>query len=130
MKIAKWIPILFWIAALYDGVLGLIFVVAPGYPFTLFDITPPNHMGYIQFPGALLLIFALIFLNIACNPVANRGLIIYGILLKVAYCSVSGWYWIATDLPGMWKPFTIADLVMGLLFILAHRKLPAAIYKN
>ena len=129
MKIAKWIPMLFWIAALYDGVLGLIFVMAPGYPFERFAVTPPNHMGYIQFPGALLLIFMLIFINIALNPVANRGLIIYGILLKVAYCGVSVGYWLTAELPGMWKPFTVADLAMGLLFILAYRKLPAAIYK-
>jgi hypothetical protein len=130
MKIARWIPWLFWITALYDGILGLIFIIAPDYPFKLFNVTPPNHMGYVQFPAALLLIFALIFLNIARDPVANRGLIIYGILLKAAYCSVSGWYWIATGLPGMWKPFTAADLVMGVLFILAYRKLPAAIYTH
>ncbi len=126
MKTAKWIPALFWIAALYDGVLGLLFIIAPGYPYELFGVTPPNHMGYVQFPAALLLIFALIFINIARDPVANRGLIIYGILLKAAYCGVCGWYWIATGLPGMWKPFCIVDLLMGLLFILAYGKLPAA----
>ncbi len=128
MKTAKWIPVLFWLAALYDGVLGLLFLFAPNYPFELFSVTPPNHMGYVQFPAALLLIFGLLFANIAWNPIANRGLIIYGVLLKAAYCGVSGWYWITTDLPGMWKPFAIADLMMGILFVAAYRQLPAHIF--
>jgi hypothetical protein len=128
MMVAKWIPVLFWITAVYDSVLGLVFLLSPGYPFELFGVTPPNHMGYVQFPAALLLIFAFLFFNIARNPLANRGLIVYGILFKAAYCGVSGWYWAVTDLPAMWKPFTLADLVMGLLFILAYRQLPADIF--
>jgi hypothetical protein len=120
MKLPKWISPLFVVAALYDGVLGLTFVLAPGLPFRLFEVTPPNHMGYVQFPAALLLIFGLMLAAVARNPIANRNLIPYGILLKVAYCSVVGRYWIAGGLPGMWKPFAIIDLVMGLLFIWAY----------
>ena len=120
MKATKWIALLFVIAALYDGILGLLFLAAPGWPFEHFDVTPPNHMGYIQFPAALLLIFGLMFATIAWNPLANRGLIVYGILLKVAYCSVSGWHWMATDIPVIWKPFTVIDMVMGVLFVWAY----------
>lgn len=120
MKATKWIVWLFVIAALYDGVLGLLFLAAPGWPFDQFNVPRPNHLGYVQFPAALLLIFGLIFAAIARNPVANRHLIVYGILLKIAYCSVAGWHWIATDIPIIWKPFVVIDAVMGVLFVWAY----------
>lgn len=124
MKVPKWIPALFIVAALYDGVLGVWFLVAPESPFNLFNVTPPNHVGYVQFPAALLLVFAFLFINIARDPAANRGLIQYGILLKLAYCGVSGWHWLADGIPTMWKPFTIIDLAMGVLFVWAYLILP------
>jgi hypothetical protein len=120
MKTPLWIPLLFVIAALYDAALGLLFLIAPEYPFQTFEVTPPNHLGYVQFPAALLLIFGLMFVNIALKPIHNRHLIPYGILLKVAYCAVSGWYWLSAGIPGMWKPFTIIDLAMGVLFVWSY----------
>ena len=119
MSIPKWVSPLFVVAALYDGILGVVFLMAPGYPFQRFGVTPPNHMGYVQFPAAVLLIFAILFAQIARNPDGNRNLIPYGILLKVAYCGVAGGYWLTSVLPAMWKPFVIADLVMGALFYVA-----------
>jgi hypothetical protein len=126
MKTPIWIPILFALAAAYDGLLGLLFLAAPGYAFQVFDVTPPNHFGYVQFPAALLLIFAIMFITIAMDPIRRRGLILYGVLLKAAYCAVSGWHWIATDIPGMWKPFTVIDLAMGILFLWAFVVLGSA----
>ena len=119
MKTPVWIPILFGLAALYDGLLGLVFLVAPGYPFERFAVPPPNHFGYVQFPAAVLLIFALMFVRIAADPLRHRGLIPYGILLKVAFVAVSGWHWFSTGIPGMWKPCTAIDAVTAVLFIAA-----------
>ncbi len=110
------IRLLFVVAALYDGILGLLFVVAPSWAFTQFTVTPPNHFGYVQFPAALLLIFGFLFLNIARDPQKNASLIIYGILLKVAYCSVTFGYWFTQDIPFIWKPFAVIDLIMLALF--------------
>jgi hypothetical protein len=115
-----WIVSLFAIAALYDALLGLLFLAAPGYPFERFGVVPPNHWGYVQFPAALLLIFALMFAAIARDPVRNRGLMIYGVLLKAAYCGVASWHWMTAGIPWMWQPFVIVDAVMGVLFILAY----------
>jgi len=120
MRPPKWISPLFASAAIYDGGLGLLFIVAPGYPFRLFDVTPPNHWGYVQFPAALLIIFALMFVAVARDPLGSRNLIPYGILLKLAYCGVVFYHWFATDIPGMWKPLAVIDLVMGALFVWAH----------
>jgi hypothetical protein len=64
-----------------------------------------------EFPAALLIVFALMFLAVARNPVANRNLIPYGMLLKVSYCGVIFFHWFASGMPDMWKPFAVADLV-------------------
>jgi len=124
MKTAKWIPFLFAAASLYDGVLGVMFLAAPLYLFELSKVTPPNHVGYLQFSAALLLVFSLMFIQIARSPITNRQLIPYGILLKVAYCGVAGGHWLAAGIPGMWKPFVVIDLAMGILFAWAYLILP------
>ncbi len=92
MRNTKLIVALFVVAALYDGLLGAAFLLAPTVIFRTADVTPPNHWAYVQFPAALLLIFALMFVAIARNPVQKLDLMIYGILLKVAYCSIAFWY--------------------------------------
>ena len=120
MKRAAWVRFLFVLAALYDGVLGVVFLVVPWYPFERFDVTPPNHWGYVQFPAALLIVFAIMFLRIAQNPSGNRLLIPYGILLKVAYCGVAFYYWTTSGLPWMWQPFAVLDVAWALLFAWAY----------
>jgi len=114
------ISLLFWIGAAYDGILGIAFFLAPGAIFSYMQVTPPNHFGYARFPAALLVVFALMFVAIARKPVENRNLIPYGIGLKASYCLVTLYYWFAGSLPGMWKPFTLFDLVFAVLFYWAY----------
>jgi hypothetical protein len=121
MKTKLMIRFLFSVAALYDGLLGAAFLLDSAAIFQKFNVTPPNHPGYVQFPGALLIVFALMFLAIALSPVRNRNLIPYGILLKVSYCGVVLFHWITAGLPAMWKPFCICDLVFLLAFAWAWR---------
>jgi hypothetical protein len=116
MDKTRWISRLFVVAAFYDGILGLLFLVAAGQVFDWFGVTPPNHFAYVQFPAALLIVFALMFLVIAWNPVQNRNLIPYGILLKVSYCSIAFYHWFSAGIPGMWKPFALFDLIFMILF--------------
>src|SRR5215831_10416722 len=105
MKAMRLIAALYFIAALYDGVFGAVFLLVPGVVFQWADVTPPNHWAYVQFPAALLLIFALMFVAIARDPIGNRNLIVYGILLKVAYCGVAFGHWFTAGIPSLWKPF-------------------------
>lgn len=100
-------------AALYDGILGLLFLLTPGRPFVWFDVTPPNHAGYVQFPAALLLVFASMFWQAARQPGTRRILIPYGILLKTSYSGVVFWHWATTGIPWMWKPFAVVDLAFA-----------------
>ncbi len=114
------IVILFIIAALYDGLLGIAFLFSADALFQRFQVTPPNHFGYVHFPAALLLVFALMFLAIARSPQGNRNLIPFGMLLKVSYCSVVCFHCFTGGLPAMWKPFVFYDLVFLGLFVWAY----------
>jgi hypothetical protein len=130
MKTPPWIPFLFGFAALYDGLLGLLFLTTPLHVFALFKVAPPNHLAYAQFPAALLIVFALMFVSIARDPAGRRGLIPYGILLKVAYCGVAGGHWLASGIPGMFQPMVVADLIFGVLFAWAYVALRATTAKT
>jgi len=114
---------LFAIAALYDGLLGAAFLFSASRVFRWFDVPPPNHPGYVQFPAALLIIFAVMFIAVAIHPTRHRNLIPYGILLKAAYCGVVFYHWFIGGIPGMWKPFAILDLIFLVLFIAAYMNL-------
>lgn len=116
MKSIELIRGLFTIAAIYDGVLGVAFLVAGPWLYGMFEVTPPNHWGYVQFPAALLIVFALMFGAIALRPEARRELIVYGMLLKVSYCGVTLSHWLSAGIPGMWQPFVVCDALFLVLF--------------
>lgn len=120
MRQKRGIAILFYIAAFYDGILGMAFLFCPFTIFNWLNVAPPNHPGYIHFPAALLIVFAVMFINISLSPIRNRNLIPYGILLKAAYCSVVFWHWFAGGLPDIWKLFAIFDVFFGVLFLWAY----------
>ena len=119
----KTISRIFYLAAGYDGLLGIIFVLAPYSLYRGAGIEPPNHLGYVQFPALLLIIFAWMFWQIGQRPLQNRNLIPYGIGLKIAYCAVVLGHWFASGIPSMWKPFAIFDILWALLFFVAYRTL-------
>ena len=123
VKRPRAVSVVFYVAALYDGALGVAFLLAAPALFEWVGVTPPNHFGYVHFPAALLMVFALMFVAIAQKPVANRSLIPYGILLKVSYCAVVFYHWFTAGIPYIWKPFAIADLAFLVVFIWAYAEL-------
>lgn len=121
MRKSKTVSVLFIVAAIYESLLGLTFLCIPAPVFRWANITPPNHWGYVQFPGALLLIFAWMFLSIADNPRERRPLIPYGIMLKVAYVLIVAYHWIGAGVPTMWLVFAGIDAAFAVAFIWAYR---------
>ncbi|MBI5752691.1 MAG: hypothetical protein HZA59_11215 [Hydrogenophilales bacterium] len=118
-----WTRILFVIAALYEGLLGLAFLFLPLAIFAWYGVEPPNHPAYVQFSALLLLIFAAMFMRIASNPTKNHDLIPYGIALKASYVGLTFWYITTTGIPSMWVPWAWADLVFLIVFLFAWVKL-------
>ena len=117
----KFIKPLFLIAALYDGILGIAFLISPTGIFAMYGVEPPNHMAYIQFPAFLLIIFAIMFYRVAMDPVRNRDLILYGCGLKVSYCMLVLVYALTSGISSMWIPWAWADLVFLVGFVLSWR---------
>ena len=119
----KLIKPLFFVAALYDGILGFAFLVAPAGIFAMYGVEPPNHLAYVQFPALLLILFAIMFYRVAADPIGNRALILYGCGLKASYCMLVLVYELTSDIPSMWIPWAWADLAFLLLFALSWRTL-------
>ena len=120
MRKLTYVSWIFYAAGLYDGLLGMLAIFFSVKLFSFFHVTPPNHFGYVQFPGALLIVFAFMFFAIAQSPLEKRMLIPYGISLKISYVSVITWHWLFGIMPDMWKPFVICDIVFLALFIWAY----------
>jgi len=118
----RMIRALFVVAGLYDGVLGVAFLLFGGTIFDHFGVTPP-HPAYYEFSAMLLVVFALLFFQVARNPVKTRGLILYGCGLKVAYCATVFRYALSQGIPSMWLPWAWADLAFLGLFVLAWQRL-------
>ena len=116
MKSLLPVRILYSVAAAYDGLLGLLFIVAGPQVFQLAGITPPNHWGYVHFAAGVLVLFGYLFLQIALRPLRERNLILYGIFLKICYVATVGWHWAQGGVPDMWKWFAGADVVFAFLF--------------
>ena len=117
MKSFKLVSILFLVGGIYDGLLGLYFLIFPMSIFDYYEVTQPNHVGYIHFPALLLITFGIMFFQIAKDPKMNENLIPYGILLKVSFCSAVFFHWFDKGIPFFWKPFAFFDLGFLLLFI-------------
>ncbi len=118
---AALVKILFFVAALYDGLLGLAFLFFAPAIFHTFGVTPPNHFGYVYFPALLLIIFAAMFLHVARDPVRNRDLIWYGVALKASYSGVVFWYQFHGGIPSLWLPFAWIDLLFLVLFLVTWK---------
>ena len=116
------VRLLFAIAGLYDFLIGLTFFFFGPQLFDATGVPQPNHWGYIQFGSLLLVIFGTMFFAVAYDPVANRNLIPYGMLLKLSYTGLVAYYWVTTDCAMLFKPFAIIDAVMFVLFLLAYSK--------
>ncbi|MCA9231890.1 MAG: hypothetical protein KDA57_14670 [Planctomycetales bacterium] len=113
---------LFVVAGLYDFLIGLTFLFFGSRLFEAASVPQPNHWAYIHFGSLMLMIFGLMFFAVARDPVGNRSLIPYGMLLKISYTGLATYYWVTTDCPFLFKPFAVIDGVMLVLFWLAYAK--------
>lgn len=117
------VRLVFGIAGIYDFAIGIVFLFLGPWLYDTAGVTYPNHWGYVQFGALLLIVFGIMFFAIAYNPIANRNLMPYGMLLKLSYAGLVAYYWATTDCPMLFKPFAVIDAVMLVLFAVAYAKL-------
>lgn len=111
---------LFLVAGLYDLLIGLVFLLRGSALLDWAGIPQPNHMGYLQFAALQLVIFGAMFLSVSRDPIKNRNLIPYGMMLKICYIGLTCFYWVQGECPKLFQPFTVIDTVMLVLFWLAY----------
>lgn len=120
---SSWIKAVFWVSAIYDCLLGLVFLVGAAAVFEHFGVPLPNHPGYLQFPALILILFGVMFAQIALDPSGRRDWICYGIGLKLSYAGVVLYHQATAGVPSMWLPFAYADLLFLVGFVAAWRAL-------
>lgn len=120
------VRLVFSIAGIYDLAIGIAFLLFGAQIFERAGVPPPNHWAYLHFSALMLIIFGLAFLAVAANPVANRNIIPYGILLKISYVGLVAFYFFTSGCPMLFQPFAVIDAVMLILFVAALRMRPTA----
>jgi len=123
-KSTQLVRALFVLSGIYDAVIGAAFLLFSRTLFASLHITPPNHFGYVHFAAALILLFGIMFFQIATDPVRFRALIPYGIGLKVAYCGVVFFHALNAGLPAVWVAFAWCDLAFLIAFVVVWRITP------
>jgi len=117
-----WIKVVLTASGIYDFVIGLVFLLAPAALFRVAGVIPPNHFGYVQFPALFLIIFGVMFLRAAADPVARRDQLLYGMALKASYAGLVFWYQLHGGVPMLWIPFAWADVCFFIVFLLGWRQ--------
>jgi hypothetical protein len=111
---------LFYLAALYDVVLGITFTFFPARAFAALGISDklPAFGGYLTLLGVFVLVIGIAYFLIARGDLRrNADLILIGTLYKLAYAGTAFYYWSQGSLPhvAFAALFGVADTVFFVL---------------
>ena len=112
--------VLFFVAAVYDLVLGVVFTAFYRFAFDLIGIADelPKHGAYLSLIGSFLFVIGVAYAILYFSDLRkNVSLVAVGALYKLAYCTVAMVYFLAGDVPHMIfvSLFGVADLVFFVL---------------
>jgi hypothetical protein len=114
---------------LVAGIYGVA-IVAPEYFLELRygqDYPPAvTHPEFFYGFVGLCLVFQVLFLVIASNPLRYRPLMLIGVAEKVSFTTPCVVLYLQGKLPGIVLFFSLTDLVWAALFLIAYRLTPAA----
>jgi hypothetical protein len=111
---------LFLLAAIYDLILGLVFIFFSRSAFNLIGIPDklPEFTGYLSLIGAFLFVIGIAYFLIYRGDLQkNLDLILIGLLYKIAYCSIAFYYTLIGDIPHIifFALFGVLDFIMVIL---------------
>ena len=128
---------IFAVAAIYDLVIGVVFLFFGRLAFDVLNIEDKYpEGGFVQLLGAFVLVLGVGYYMIWRNDLwRNRDLIAIGALYKLAYTGVGVWIAVFDDLPHVvfLLGFGVADAVFLVvmaecwLYLGEHRPLPEAV---
>jgi hypothetical protein len=113
---------LFLLVAVYDIILGIIFMFFSKSIFEMLGITEkfPEFDGYLTLIGVYVLILGIAYYLIYRGDLQkNRDLILIGVLYKLGYCAVTFYYFIIGNIPHILflALFGVIDSIMFLLML-------------
>lgn len=113
---------LFLLVAVYDIILGIIFMFFAKSTFKLLGIPEkfPEYDGYLTLIGVYVLILGVAYYLIYKGDLQkNRDLILIGVLYKLGYCAVTFYYFIIGNIPHILflALFGVIDFIMFLLML-------------
>jgi uncharacterized membrane protein HdeD (DUF308 family) len=111
---------LFYLAGLYDVLLGITFTFFPARAYAALGIGDklPAFGGYLTLLGAFVLVIGIAYFLIARGDLQrNADLILVGTLYKLAYASTAFYYWSQGSLPhvAFAALFGVADTIFLVL---------------
>jgi hypothetical protein len=114
--------IFFLVAALYDMLLGVAFVVLGEQILSAIDMQLPPHIAYIQLAAVFIFVQGFSYLFPFRDPLGNLGIVRVGVVYKAAYAGLALWYLAIGTLPSVFFiPWAIIDLAFMVGFVLFLR---------
>lgn len=116
-----WRPF-FLIAGLYDALLGLAFLFFGEDILDWVGMDLPPHIAYIQLAAVFILVQGLSYLLVFTHPTRYLGVVMIGVVYKVAYSGLALWYLVIGELPSaFFIPWALIDVVFLIGFLLFLR---------
>ena len=111
----------FLFAAIYDGLLGLVFFLFYPRIYAWFGITLPNHPGYVQLPALFIAIMGLADYYVYRDMMRNRDIVKIRILMKLAYSLSCFYHYFFGSLPTLWVNIAVFNFVFLAPYVLFLR---------
>ena len=108
----------FLVAALYDLILGAVFVVIGEPILTAIGMALPPHIAYIQLAAVFTFVQGLGYWLVFRDPFANLGIVRVGVAYKAAYSGLTLYYLVIGQLPSVFFiPWAVTDLLFLIGFV-------------
>lgn len=112
----------FLVAALYDLILGAVFMVFGEQILDAIGMALPPHVAYIQLAAVFIAVQGLSYGFVYRDPPANLGLVQVGVAYKLAYVGLALWYLVIGKLPSaFFIPWALIDVLFLIGFVLFIR---------
>jgi hypothetical protein len=108
---------LFLIAALYDIILGILFLLFYKVAYSFFGITLPTYPMYLQMSAAFVFAMGIGYYFVYKNLYRNVDLVKLGISYKVVYAGLVGYFYFANLANIVFLWFGMIDVLFIVFFV-------------
>ncbi len=113
----KFFKNLFLVAALYDLILGIVFLLMYPQIYSYFNITLPTYPMYLQLSAAFVIAIGIAYYFVYRNMYRNIDLVKLGVIYKLIYILVAGYYFLIGIAHVLFFYFVIFDAIFLVLFV-------------